>query len=372
MADDSFLGGLLRGEMAADNFFIMTNAAGRDPELHLADRGLLADMISHKDGFVITEESLAARCKDGVKTIRQCLKRLRAQGYVYRGERMRYPAGSRNKAGKDISGALGPYRWYVTDKPEEIANILKQYAREQRALNLAAEHIPAVQDYRPEWEVVPNCDDENPVDNSDLGADLEAERAGSRDQAEHRESADQHNRPVTTVLKGRTKEDQPQEDQVEEQGGLACGSDTGRAALGRTEEPSSATGVGGSLEPEFVGQPQTAREAFDALRPESGVPTSGATSENTRVDPKRWHGVGGMVGDNSPAAQNARNSIVSGKRAPSWNDTRRAREQRDPAARQRVRAELAQRPAGLPRAAGLPLLDEQGHSGIAPPDSFPR
>lgn len=371
MANESFLGGLLRGEMAADNFFIMTNAAGRDPELHLADRGLLADMISHKNGFVITEESLAARCKDGVKTVRQCLKRLRAQGYVYRGERMRYPAGSRNKAGKDISGALGPYRWYVTDKPDEIANILKQYAREQRALNLAAEHIPAVQDYRPEWEVVPTSDNGNPVDNSDLGGDLEAEQAGSRDQAEHRESAAQHNRPVTTVLKGRTKEDQPEEDQVEEQGGLACGSDAGRAALGRTEEPSSATAVDGPARPEFVDQPQTAREPIDALvAPNSGIPTSGATSTN--ADPKRWHGVGGMVGDDSPAARNARNAIVSGKRAPSWNDTKRVRDQRDPAARERVRAELAQLPAGLPRPVGRPLLDEPGRSFAAPPDSSPR
>jgi hypothetical protein len=367
MANESFLGGLLRGEMAADNFFIMTNAAGRDPELHLADRGLLADMISHKNGFVITEESLAARCKDGVKTVRQCLKRLRAQGYVYRGERMRYPAGSRNKAGKDISGALGPYRWYVTDKPEEIANILKQYAREQRALNLAAEHIIAGQDYRPEWEVVANSDDGKPVDN----CDLPAERAGSPDQAEHRESADQHNRPVTTVLKGRTKEDQPEEDQEEEQGGLACGSDAGRAALGRTGEPSSATAADGPERPESVDQPQTAREAFAAVAaPNSEIPTSGATSEN--ADPKRWHGVGGLVGDNSPAARNAKAAIVSGRVGPSWQQRRRARQGLDPSRREQVRAELAQRPARPPRAPAVPLLDEPAPQDSTPPDRFPR
>lgn len=348
MANESFLGGLLRGEMAADNFFIMTNAAARDPELHLADRGLLADMMSHKNGFVITEESLAKRCRDGVKTVRQCLRRLRAQGYIYRGERTRYPAGARNKDGKDISGALGPYRWYVTDKPEEIASILKQYAREQRALNLAAEHDSAAEDYRPDWEVVPNSDDAQPVDNSDLAA----ERAGSPDQAEPDIGAAQDYRPVTTVLKGRTKEDQPQEDQEEKQEGLACGSDPGRAAPARTEEPSTATGVGGPPEPGFAGQPPTARANVD--------------------DPLRWHGVGGLVSDGSPAARNARARIVTGKLGPTQEQRRRARKRLDPAVRDQVRAELAQRPAGPPRVPGLPLTADQAASGGTPPDSSSR
>lgn len=338
MTNESFLGGLMRGEMAADHFFIMTNAAGRDPELHLADRGLLADMISHAQGFVITEASLAARCKDGVKTVRACLKRLRARGYVYRGERLRYPAGTKNAKGKDISGALGPYRWYVTDKPEEIAAILTQYAKEQRAANLAAEHIAAGQDYRPEWEVVPD----HPVDNSALPA----EPAASPDQAERGEHAGDHNRPVSTALKGRTKEDQREEDQVENQGGLACGSETGRAALGRAVTPSAAA-VDGPLGTEFVDQPQTARAS---------------------ADPLRWHGPGGLAGLNSPAANNARNSIVSGKRGPNWSQTKDARKKLDPAIRAAVRDELASRPAGPPRATGLPQRDDQRSPVGTPPE----
>lgn len=341
---DDFLGGLQRGEMAADNFFIMTNAAARDPELHLADRGLLADMMSHKNGFVITETSLANRCKDGVKAVRACLKRLRASGYVYRGERTRYPAGSKNADGNDISGALGPYRWYVTDKPEEIAVILTRYAREQRAINLAAEHVSAAQDYRPEWDVVPTCGNTPPVDN----ADLPAEQAGSPHQAEQDESAGQHKRPFTTVLKGRTKEDQPQEDQEEKQGGLGSASETARAALGRAGT-SAAAAVDPPSQPELVDQPQTAR-----------------------AESKRWHGMGGMVGDNSPAAKHARNAIVTGRRGPSWSSTKAARQSRDPAKRDQVRAELAQRPAGLPRAANLPVPDERGPVGPPPPDRSPR
>lgn len=349
-ASDDFIGGLQRGEMAADNFFIMTNAAARDPQLHLADRGLLADMMSHKNGFLITEETLASRCMDGVKTVRTCLERLRAAGYVYRGARTRYPKGTRNSKGKDISGALGPYRWYVTDKPEEIAVILARYAKEQRALNLTPEHVSPGHDYMPEEEVVATCDDAQPVDNSAAPAEpanLPADRAGSPDLRKQGETAGQNNRPSTTVLKGRTKEDQPEEDQ-EENCGLAYGSETARAALGRNEI-SPATAVDGPLEPEFVDRPQTAR-----------------------ADLKQWHGMGGMIGDNSPAARNARNAIVTGRRGPSWSDTRAARQRRDPAERERVRAELAQRPAGLPRATNLPLPNDHDRTGPTPPDRSPR
>lgn len=341
---DDFVGGLQRGEMAADNFFIMSNAAARDPELHLADRGLLADMMSHKNGFVITEASLAARCKDGVKAVRECLKNLRARGYVYRGERTRYPSGSVNKKGKSISGALGPYRWYVTDKPAEIAVILTRYALEQRAINLAAEHIIAGQDYRPEWDVVPAGDDADPVDNCDLAA----ETAGSPDLGKQGESAGEDKRPFTTVLKGRTKEDQREEDQVEEQArGAASGAEPAALRLAGPDK-SAAASVGGSLGPEFVDQPQTARARGE--------------------DRHRWDGIGGMIGNESPAAQRARTEIVTGRRAPSWAKTQEFRQKLDPAQRQAVRSELAQRTAGLPRATGLPVPDEQREDGPTPPD----
>lgn len=353
-ASDDFIGGLQRGEMAADNFFIMTNAAARDPQLHLADRGLLADMMSHKNGFVITEESLAARCMDGVKTVRTCLERLRAAGYVYRGTRTRYPKGTRNSKGKDISGALGPYRWYVTDKPEEIAVILARYAKEQRAVNLTGEHVSAGHDYMPEEEVVPTCDDAQPVDNSASPAqqaNLPAERAGSPDLWKQGETAGQDNRPFTTVLEGRTKEDQPEEDQ-EENRGLACGSETARAALGR-DETSPATAVDGWLGPESVDQPQDAR-----------------TRETD--DPLRWHGPGGMVTLNSPAARRARNEVLTHRAGPSWAQRKDARARLDRDKLDRVRAELAQRPAGLPRATNLPVPDDHDQTGSTPPDLAPR
>ncbi len=131
--DRTFLGGLRRGEMAADHFTIVSNLVARDSKLTNGAKGLFLNMASHSRDFTITEEFLASQSKDGVKAIRSQIKELRAAGYVYRGSRRRYPQGSVNAKGQDISGSLGPYEWYVTDKPEEIAAILTQYTTEQEA-----------------------------------------------------------------------------------------------------------------------------------------------------------------------------------------------------------------------------------------------
>lgn len=345
---DDFLGGIQRGEMAADHFTIIANTTARDPRLHLADRGLLVDMMSHAKGFVITEQSLASRCADGITVVRTCLDRLRALGYIYRGKRTRYPKGSKNAKGKDISGALGPYQWYVTDKPEVIAAILEQVAREQQMAISSAAQETAGQDKGPFSEVVPTSANAEPVDNPDLPQDS----VGSDDLRKQGVSADQHNLRFTTSVNLSTKEDQGQEEQEEDQGGLACGSDAGRAAPVRTES-SPAAAVGGPLQPEFVEQPPDARA-------------------HASDDPLRWHGAGGLVGLNSPAARNARNAIVTGNQGPSWSQSRAARQKLDPATRAAVRAELAQRPARPPRAPGLPLADEQRPQDATPPDRLAR
>lgn len=130
--------------------------------------------------------------------------------------------------------------------------------------------------------------------------------------------------------------------------GRAAGAETARASLGRTGT-STAAAVDPPSQPEFVDQPQTAR-----------------------AESKQWHGMGGMIGDNSPAARNARNAIVTGRRGPSWSNSKAARQRRDPAERQRVRAELAQRPARLPRATNLPVPDDHDQTGSTPPDLTPR
>lgn len=328
-----FIGGLQRGEMAADNFTIIANTTARDPRLHLADRGLLVDMMSHKKGFIITEQSLANRCADGITVVRNCLERLRALGYIYRGKRTRYPKGTKNSAGKNIGGALGPYQWYVTDKPDVIATILLQVAREQAAFIAECEQETAGQDYRPKPEVVATSANAQPVDNPDLPQ----VSVGSSDLGEQGVSAAHDNLRFTTSGNLSTKEDQPEEEQEEEQRADAAvigGEPNSLRSSG--PETSTAAAVDGTSELRFEARPPDAR-----------------------ADAKKWHGVGGMIGDDSPAARNARAAIVSGRRGPSRNQRQQARQRLDPVVREQVRAELAQRPPGLPRVAGLPLNGEQ-------------
>ena len=190
-----FLGGLRRGEMAADHFTIIANSAARDRILSYAAKGLFLNMASHREGFTITEEFLASQSTDGVKTVRRLLGELRTTGYIYRSsERTRYPAGTRNAAGKDISGALGPYTWFVTDKPEEIAIILAQYTAET-----------AARDYRPNEQLVQST----ALDTGCAVGQVPADSAGSPDQREQGSCAGGDLRPVTTGGSGSSKEDQP-------------------------------------------------------------------------------------------------------------------------------------------------------------------
>ena len=136
---DHFMAGLVRGQMASDNFTIVSNLVARDPSISYKAKGLFLNMASHKHGFRITERILTQQGKDGVAAIRAGLEELRAAGYIYRGERLRHPAGARDGKGKSIAGALAGYVYFVTDKPDEIAAILTQRAAEIAAVEAAAE-----------------------------------------------------------------------------------------------------------------------------------------------------------------------------------------------------------------------------------------
>jgi hypothetical protein len=226
--------------MAADHFTIIANSAARDRNLSYAAKGLFLNMASHREGFTITEEFLARQSTDGVKTVRRLLGELRAAGYIYRSaERTRYPAGTRNAAGKDISGALGPYTWFVTDKPEEIAIILAQYATET-----------AGQDYRPAGQVVPS--DKPGTERTKCA--LPADSAGSPDQDERRVCAGGDLRPVTTGGSGSSIEDQAQKTTEKTNGGAVA---RPRTPANWNSLPDS--GGGSSSELELIGDHPVAR-----------------------------------------------------------------------------------------------------------------
>jgi hypothetical protein len=232
-----FVGGLRRGATAASHFLILSNLAARDPRMSLRARGLFATGMSFAEGWKITEEELARHCTDGEKSIRSGLVELRELGYVYRGRRSRYPAGTRNHKGKDISGALGPYEWFWTDKPDEIAAILEQYAKDQRAAY--ADPEPAGEDYLPETEVVPSGAVDNPG--------LPPERAASADQGKGTIPPGRNNLPRSRALKGSTKEDQPRENQEDQGQGPADCVGAPDALRLSGPETSTAAGLGGPV-----------------------------------------------------------------------------------------------------------------------------
>jgi hypothetical protein len=86
---------LIRGHHDFDEQFTqIPNAWLRDKRLSLATRGLLAQIMSHKPGWTITLENLAAANGVGRDAIRVCLNQLIATGYLSRSEER-----ERNSAG---------------------------------------------------------------------------------------------------------------------------------------------------------------------------------------------------------------------------------------------------------------------------------
>lgn len=209
-------------------------------------------MASHREGFTITEEFLTRQSTDGVKTVRRLLGELRAAGYIYRStQRARYPAGSRNTAGKDISGALGPYTWFVTDKPEEIAVILAQYRAEA-----------AGQDHRP---------DRQPVVTSRSSARepravQPAAAADSPDLEEQDVPAAADLRPLTTGGSGSSIEDEAQKTTSNTNGGAVA---RPRTPASRHPLPDSS---GGSVsELELTGDHPVVDVHREMARPSAGA-----------------------------------------------------------------------------------------------------
>ena len=129
MSND-FIGGIRRGRMAADQFTIVANLVHRDPRITLGAKGLFGNLASHKEGFPITEKLVKRQCADSLFMIRKYMSELCTYGYLYRGPRERYPAGTVDQNGKPLGGKLGPHTYFVTDQPDEIAQILAQNEKE--------------------------------------------------------------------------------------------------------------------------------------------------------------------------------------------------------------------------------------------------
>jgi hypothetical protein len=110
-----FLGGLRRGEMAADHFTIIANLLARDRALSCAAKGLFLNMASHREGFKITEEFLASQSTDGVKAIR----RLDGQGLVNCQNLPSLPSALSRRRSLPAQGATRPSRVVRSSPPAQ-------------------------------------------------------------------------------------------------------------------------------------------------------------------------------------------------------------------------------------------------------------
>lgn len=98
-------GWIERGPMAADNFTQISNGLFRDPRLSAKAKGVFGFISTHRQGWGLTPESIAASMKDGTSAIKAGLRELEECGYLVRTQRRK----------KD--GTLGPVVYRITDIP---------------------------------------------------------------------------------------------------------------------------------------------------------------------------------------------------------------------------------------------------------------
>ncbi|MGP3777039.1 hypothetical protein ACTWJ8_40025 (plasmid) [Streptomyces sp. SDT5-1] len=104
-------GGLIeRGPMAVDvlgaHYTTVFNQAVRDQRLSRRARGLLVELLSHRDGYGISLAMLVKNGPEGKDALTSALHELETHGYLHR-ERER-----------DARGRLGETRYYLTDMPQ--------------------------------------------------------------------------------------------------------------------------------------------------------------------------------------------------------------------------------------------------------------
>ncbi len=99
-------GRIRRGVMAADQYTQIRNALFRDKRISFKAKGVFGLISTHRDGFGVTPQSIAACSTDGVSAVRSALQELERYGYLYR-EQERRP-----------DGTMGPVEYFITDMPD--------------------------------------------------------------------------------------------------------------------------------------------------------------------------------------------------------------------------------------------------------------
>ena len=99
-------GRIRRGPMAADRFTQISNQLFRDTRLSFKAKGVFGLISTHRNGYGVTPEAIAAQSTDGVSAVKGALRELEAANYLKRTRVRR----------KD--GTYGPSQYFITDMPE--------------------------------------------------------------------------------------------------------------------------------------------------------------------------------------------------------------------------------------------------------------
>lgn len=127
-------GRIRRGPMAADAFTQIRNALFRDPRISYKAKGVFGLISTHRDGYGVSAESIAAVGKDGVSSIKGALRELEAHGYLQRTQ------------GKKPDGTFGIAVYFITDQPNAFADApeLENRRSDPSVENPPTENPPAV------------------------------------------------------------------------------------------------------------------------------------------------------------------------------------------------------------------------------------
>ncbi len=127
-------GYIARGPMAADafeaHFTRIANQLFRDARLSFKAKGIFGLVSTHKDGYGLSMESIAASSTDGISAVRTGLKELERFGYLMRQR-------DRNEAGH-----LGQTRYWITDMPDGLVIVLSPRPPDPR-MNSPGQHQDA-------------------------------------------------------------------------------------------------------------------------------------------------------------------------------------------------------------------------------------
>jgi hypothetical protein len=75
---------IVRSAKPENGYLMIRNSVVRDPRLSRRARGVLVEILSHKDDWHISADALAAEGPEGRDAIREAFDELRAAGYLER------------------------------------------------------------------------------------------------------------------------------------------------------------------------------------------------------------------------------------------------------------------------------------------------